>query len=225
MNRILKDKKNILFDFDGVLAPTNKIKSTIFRSLGDDFNKEAGNYFYKYHIKHGGISRHTKFSHYYKYLQSHHKMTNLLSEQEFCKDLSIKFAEIYKSNLSNIIFSNQKRELLKTLHKNYKLFILSGGDKGEILEILKLNDCDIFFHKIMGNDKDKVAHFRELVSQDKNFNKESIFIGDSRYDGIAALQANIDFIFVYKYTEFQKWKTFCYKNDFIYFSDIMSFFK
>ena len=56
--------KTILFDCDGVILNSNKIKTRAFKLASIPFGKEASNTLEDYHLRHGGISRYEKFDYF-----------------------------------------------------------------------------------------------------------------------------------------------------------------
>lgn len=43
--------------------------------------------------------------------------------------------------------------------------------------------------------------------------RPALFIGDSRYDHEASVNAGLDFVFVNQWTEFAGWKLYCDKHN------------
>ena len=58
--------KNIIFDFDGVLAESVQIKTQAFYSLYVRYGKEIADQVVIHHKENGGMSRFEKFSYYHK---------------------------------------------------------------------------------------------------------------------------------------------------------------
>ena len=56
--------KSLIFDCDGVILNSNKIKSNAFRKVLKKFNQIAVDEFIKYHKDNGGISRYIKFEYF-----------------------------------------------------------------------------------------------------------------------------------------------------------------
>jgi phosphoglycolate phosphatase-like HAD superfamily hydrolase len=58
------DYDTLVFDCDGVILDSNRIKSAAFRTVTAPFGAEASARFLDYHHRHGGISRNEKFAHF-----------------------------------------------------------------------------------------------------------------------------------------------------------------
>ena len=59
--------KAIIFDCDGVIFDSNKLKITAFREVLSAYPKHLVNDFIKYHKEHGGISSYVKSMRYKEY--------------------------------------------------------------------------------------------------------------------------------------------------------------
>ena len=94
------------------------------------------------------------------------------------------------------------------LKKNNKdIFIMSGGDPKEIKSILKIRKIDHYFNHVYGGPLTKEENFK--ISNPK---KPIIFFGDSKHDYLVSLIFNLDFIFVYGYTNQLNWNEFIDTN-------------
>ena len=56
--------KSLIFDCDGVILNSNKIKTDAFRKVLNNFDQNAIDEFIKYHQTNGGISRYIKFEYF-----------------------------------------------------------------------------------------------------------------------------------------------------------------
>ena len=93
------------------------------------------------------------------------------------------------------------REFLENIRVNYKninLYILSGGEKEEIILFLKKNQIFDYFEDVLASEKSKLDHLR-----DKNVSENDIFVGDSKNDLKTALQLDLKFILFVKYKSFE----------------------
>ena len=57
----LRKYNSLIFDCDGVILNSNKIKTNAFRKVLEQYNPKAVDEFIKYHLSNGGISRYEKF--------------------------------------------------------------------------------------------------------------------------------------------------------------------
>ncbi|MDC3122158.1 HAD family hydrolase, partial [Prochlorococcus sp. AH-716-J21] len=62
--RNLNDYQTFVFDCDGVILNSNKIKTDSFRKVLTPFGNIAAEKLIKYHVKNGGVSRYAKFKYF-----------------------------------------------------------------------------------------------------------------------------------------------------------------
>ena len=60
----LDSYKSIIFDCDGVILNSNKVKTQAFFDLAKPWGVEAQNLLTQHHVNNGGISRHKKIAHF-----------------------------------------------------------------------------------------------------------------------------------------------------------------
>jgi len=194
----LKNYKNIIFDFDGVIVDSNTIKGDAIRIAVEAFVEDVvlKNKFIDYFIQNNGLPRKDKIEKYFKKLDLDQKILS-------------KYNDILKNKFDNVSFTNGFLSFLNLI-KFYSidLYILSGGEEKEIISILKKKSILQEFKgiKTAPNIKEKnIDEFSINLSQ-------TLYIGDSLIDYKVAKKYNIDFIFMYGYTQFFNWKEY-FKTD------------
>lgn len=194
----LSKYQTLIFDCDGVLLNSNKIKTEAFYEVTKPYGDEAAQTLKNYHILNGGVSRYQKFDFFFKDILKKPVLKGELNE------LLTNYAETVKSELLVCEIAKNIKELRnKTKLSNW--LIVSGGDQNELREVFKIRGLAHYFDGgIFGSPDNKNAI---LKTEQKNGNIacKSLFIGDSLYDYQAALKAKIDFIFLSKWTELADW--------------------
>ena len=66
IKKILKDKKFLIFDFDGVLVDSVAIKGDVFAEIYEPYGKKISDLVRNHHFSNGGMSRYEKFRYYHK---------------------------------------------------------------------------------------------------------------------------------------------------------------
>lgn len=197
----LKKCNKIFIDFDGVLVDSNKFKElAIEKSIFQLFGKtersiKAINYF---NIN-AGIARKKKLSLFFE--------DNQVSKiQEIYSKECSKF--LSKASTTNGV--REFIEFVKSKYKHIKLYILSGGEKEEIIFFLRRLFLFSFFEDILASEKNKIDHLLE-----KEVSENDIFIGDSINDLKAALSSGITFILFEEYKSLKSFPTeaLIYKNN------------
>ena len=204
----LSKYKSIVFDCDGVILNSNKIKTNAFRIATKDFGPKASMALEKYHLVNGGVSRYKKFDYF---------LTSILhidcdEEKKFFKNKLIK---IYSEETKNALLTCEVSFGLNKIRdkmKNISWSIVSGGDQNQLRYIFKKRNMDYLFDGgIYGSPDEK----NWIISNNLikgNLELPALYIGDSELDHKVAKLNGLDFIFVSAWTEFKSYKEYCRKN-------------
>lgn len=206
LNYSIKDYQTLVFDCDGVILNSNKIKTQAFYEATKHFGHEPAQTLVDYHVQNGGISRYAKFEYF---------LTKILKQpitQCELDDLLARFANAVKSGLINCEIA-EGLESLKAACPSANWLIVSGGDQLELREVFSARNLDhLFDGGIFGSPdtKDIILSREEMAL---NIRRPALFIGDSKYDYLAASNAQIDFVFMSNWTEIINWKVWCEKHN------------
>jgi len=201
--------QTLIFDCDGVILNSNKIKTQAFYDVAKVYGHKPAQILKDYHIQNGGISRYKKF----EYL-----LTNILQKpikkQELSELLSNFSKEVKKALLVCEVATGIKELRDKT--RNTKWLIVSGGDQAELREIFEQRGLSNYFDGgIFGSPDDKDVILKN-ETKNRNIIGKSLFLGDSMYDYQAANTAKMDFIFISKWTEVSNWGRGVFMDDQVY---------
>lgn len=202
MNKSLTDYQTLVFDCDGVVLNSNRVKTLAFYEAAKHFGHESAQALVDYHVTNGGISRYLKFEYFLKeILQSG-------VDESVSQDLLNRFAAAVKLGLMECEIASGL-DALKQKMPYTNWLIVSGGDQSELREVFKARGLlHLFNGGIFGSpdDKDKILA-REKLS--KNIDGDTLFVGDSKYDYKAATKAGLDFVFISDWSEVKDWQEFC----------------
>ncbi len=73
---------------------------------------------------------------------------------------------------------------------------------------------------IFGSPADKVSILKREINAG-NISLPALFLGDSKYDFLAASTAGLDFIFMYQWTELENWDQWCFEQKIVPFKTIV----
>ena len=206
----MKRYRSLIFDCDGVIFNSNQIKTDVFRTVLKKYNTKAVDEFINYHRNNGGISRYVKIEKFLKNILPKYNKNRPFNEDEL--------------NLLLQSYSNQCRDsllkcevtkdlsILRRISGNIPWLIVSGGDQFELREVFSKKGLTSFFNGgIFGSPEKKIDIIkREIANGMIKF--PALMLGDSKLDHIAAKSNNIDFLFVYKWTDFKSYKDYCISN-------------
>lgn len=198
MNLNIEDYKTIIFDCDGVILNSNKIKSDAFYNVALSYGKEAAECLKEYHVKNGGVSRYVKFEYFISSI-----LFKPVLDDELQNLLSLFSIEVKKALLSCDVADGLVA--LRELTESAVWLIASGGNQEELRAVFEEKELAQYFNGgIYGSPDNKDEIIRKVVSL--GFIKEPcLFIGDSKYDFQSARNAGFDFLFLSKWTEVDDW--------------------
>ena len=188
MSKNIKEIKNIIFDFDGVIIDSMEVRVKGINKVFSEYDKEALDKFIEYYRYNAGLSKFIKIKYFYN---------NILG-----KDITEEKVNLYSKKLSEIMrlkLSSKSvliKDTLSFIENNYHIYnfhIASGSEEEELKYLCERLDISRFFKSIHG----APIHKNDLVAKiikENNYNKdETIVIGDSINDFEAAEINRIDF--------------------------------
>ena len=180
--------KVIIFDFDGVIADSNNVKTDAFVKLFENHPMHIIEAIRKFHLQNGGMSRFDKFRHIYKNF-----LKEYLSEERF-KELCFDFNKLVINGVINAPIFEGVAEFLERSKNIYFMYIVSGTPEQEIREIAKKRRLDKYFLEIYGSPRSKKELISSLVKENNYNREEVVFLGDSINDYEGALGAGVGFV-------------------------------
>ncbi len=197
----LNKYKTWLFDCDGVLLDSNKLKSEAFYEIALPYGMKNAQAFVEYNQRLGGVTRFEKFKYFFE---------TILKKKTYEKEMENalrNFGDLVFGKLISCQETSGVREFLVNLPEGSKKYVVSGGAQSEIRSVFKERGLDVFFNGIYGSPDSKETIMSARIKSSR-IEHPAIFIGDSRYDYEVAKQFNLDFLFITKYTEFKDWKLY-----------------
>lgn len=180
--------KNILWDFDGVIFDSMKIKNSGFLELFKKYDEKSLKQMQEYHYRHGGVPRFDKIRYFY----------NEILKQEISEDdvisLANKFAKIIEKKLfdkNNLIIDSVN--FIQNNYKKYNFHIVSGAEHNELNSLCKTFDLSKYFITIEGSPAKKDILIKNILEKYNYTKYETTLIGDSITDYHASVKNNIGF--------------------------------
>ena len=200
--------KHIIFDFDGVLVESNKMRLEGFQLLFEDYPKEQVELLLRFVKRNGGLSRYDKIRYFFEQVRN-----ETISGPSF-RNLAERYSELVKDKIIHVDPVKGALNFLSEYHRNYDFAIVSGSDQEELREVCGIRKIKHFFSEILGSPASKESNVSELMA--KGWKAEScIFVGDSVNDLKAARSCGIDFIG--RNSDFSDWHS---EKDLIVISDL-----
>jgi phosphoglycolate phosphatase-like HAD superfamily hydrolase len=135
--------KVILWDFDGVIVESNKVRESGFRKVLEKFSETQIEELIKFHNLNGGLSRYVKFRYFYEVICE----SSIFEEQ--VQQLADSFSEIMLNNLgSKEYLINETVKFIESNSNSIEMNIVSGSDQNELRILCSRLDIDKNFKSI-----------------------------------------------------------------------------
>lgn len=187
--KLLNSKKVIIFDFDGVILDSMKVRDLGFREIFKNYDKDKVERLIEYHRINGGLSRFHKIKYFY----------NNILEQNINKEKIDKyvdeFSKIMKGELTQQKYIIQ--DCIQFIHKknkDYDMHIASGSEEKELQYICEQLGISNYFLSINGSPTNKNELVNNILIENNYDCRDVVIIGDSINDYEAAVKNNISFI-------------------------------
>lgn len=196
--------KTIVFDCDGVILDSNPLKIQAYydTAIHLGYSDDQAQALVKYHIALGGISRYHKFEHFLREIVGGPVDAGALEALIARFSYEVKQALIHCEMAEGL-------HALRDATPQASWMLVSGGDQAEKREVFAARDIAMLFDAgIFGSPDYKVDILRREASEG-GLKLPGLFIGDSRYDHEAAVEAGLDFVFLSGWTDFEGWREYC----------------
>ncbi len=201
--RDLARYRSLVFDCDGVVLESNRLKTEAFRRTALPWGAAAAEALVAYHTAHGGIARQVKFAHFLAEILPRHAAPGAPPAPPAEALLQAYAAEVRAGLMACAVAPGL--EALRAATPGARWLIVSGGDQAELRAVFAARGlAGLFDGGIFGSpdDKDTILA-RERAAG--TIPGPALFLGDSRYDHEAASRAGLDFVFVSGWSEFAGW--------------------
>lgn len=187
---ISSNTKSFIFDCDGVIIDSNRIKGDSFVESIHMLPIEVQKEFLKFHSANGGMSRREKFSWLYRdYLSASNWATMANAAIERFNKIVV--TKLFESKL----VPGVERFLDDCAANGINCFVVSAGDEIEIRQVFEQKCIIKYFKNIYGATKSK-KDWLICLKNDDLIDSSTVFFGDAEADLVAATDSSLKFIFV-----------------------------
>lgn len=198
----LSSYATLVFDCDGVLLDSNRVKTEAFRQVTLPYGCGVADAFVDYHVRNGGVSRYQKFQHLF---------SNILRRPAAPGEME-SILDAYALSVREGLLTCPQVEGLQALRQQLPMsrwLVVSGGDQAELRSVFAARGlAPLFDGGIHGSPMAKDAILARELEQG-GICRRALFIGDSRFDHVCARKAGLDFVFVSRWSEFTDWPEYC----------------
>jgi len=186
---VLLNKEVILWDFDGVILDSSKVRENGFIKVLSDYPKDKVKQLIEFHRENGGLSRYVKFEYFFKEILKI-EFTNLLLD-----NLAKEFSVIMRQTLDNKnLLIEEVIKYIASNYERYTMHIVSGSDGAELKYLCQELGINQYFRSIHGSPTPKNKIVKDLIRREQYKREIICLIGDSINDFHAAQYNDIDFL-------------------------------
>ncbi|MEI4233693.1 HAD family hydrolase [Roseovarius sp. D22-M7] len=197
MRGTVETARTLIFDCDGVVLESNRLKTEAFRVAAAPYGDAAADALVAYHVANGGISRYVKFAHFLDHIVPGHAPWR---DGPGLQALLSAYAGAVRAGLLSCAVA-EGLDALRAATSRARWMIVSGGDQSELREIFAARQIAGYFDAgIFGSPDTK----HEILARELSagtIRRPALFLGDSRLDHEAATGAGIGFVFVAEWSE------------------------
>lgn len=198
---ILAPYKTLVFDCDGVVLNSNKVKTEAFFNAALPYGAAAAQQLVDYHVARGGISRYKKFAWFIEQVVAGQAGPNL-------DELLARYAQEVHSGLLTCEVAPGLAALREQTAQATWL-IASGGDEQELRRVFAVRGLADYFNGGIFGSPDSKEHILARELGLGNIQQPALMLGDSQYDYTAANAVGLDFLFISAWSELQNADTWC----------------
>lgn len=198
----------LVFDCDGVLLDSNRVKTEAFRAAAEPWSDHAAEALVAHHVANGGISRYEKFAHFLDYILPEHVPDGMPGRDgPNLEAMLAAYAEVVRSGLMSCPTANGLTELREAT-PGACWMVVSGGDQSELRQVFEQRGlAHLFDGGIFGSPDPKPRILEREIARG-GIELPALFLGDSRLDHQVARANGLDFVFVSRWTDFENWEAY-----------------
>lgn len=208
----------LLFDCDGVILDSNKVKTQAFYKAALPYGEAAAAALVAHHTANGGVSRYKKFAYF---LESIVPVFATVPAAQTMEQLLAHYAAEVRQGLLTCAVA-PALQTLRDATPNARWLIVSGGDQAELREVFAARGLAPLFDGGIFGSPDTKDEILQRESQAGVVTLPALFIGDSKYDYQAAQAAGLDFVFMTGWSEVENHQAWCAEHGITTCSDIES---
>ena len=185
---IMKNIKNIFFDFDGVLAESVQVKADAFYALYAPYGGAVATKVRQHHYENGGLSRFEKIAF------CHKEFLGLSLSEDEVLVIAQEFSKLVLQGVINSPWVSGAHAFLEKHSYNMDFWIITGTPTSEIYAITEARNMLSYFNGLYGSPESKTHWAHYILNKWRLSNDETVFIGDAEQDRAAADNAGISFV-------------------------------
>ncbi len=186
----MKKKQVIVFDFDGVILPSEKIKIQGYSKIFGDFGEEVPHEAINKAREEYSDARGDRFD-IIRGILNHIGMADI---EDKVVEYNVRYGKIVKEEVEALQVSEKVDSLLRMLSKERRLYINSNNPDEPLRSIIKSLGIEKYFQGIFGSSRAKEENLREIARLESVGPEHILFIGDGGGDLTASEKFGCEFM-------------------------------
>lgn len=200
--------KAVVFDCDGVLLDTVRLKLEAFREWVPEEYEMYRAQFAEYNIRAFGKTRKEQITYFYEDI-----MGVSVAGDELAFQIQ-RFAEIVQQKIAKATWLEGSAEFLEYCHgQGILVFILSGAPSEELISTFEKLDCMHMFDGVYGAPTTKQQGMADIINKYGLQPSDMVFVGDADKDYFTAEEFGVRFIYKPSEVIVSSWKPFLEEED------------
>lgn len=178
----------VIFDFDGVLAASARIKSDAFRTVYADYGPQVIEAVVAYHAAHEGISRVIKIKH------CHKEFLGIDLDDQALASVVKSYQQVVEGKVVACPWVEGAKDFLEFCYGKVPLIVASGTPEDELLRIVSARGMSHYFTAVRGSPDLKEVIVNNAATSFGFEPSAALFLGDAMTDYDAAQACGCRFI-------------------------------
>jgi phosphoglycolate phosphatase len=186
----------ILFDLDGVILDSNRLKVETMREVLHPYDGPAADSFMESFRTNFGRSRREHFLAFHgEYLLRHHGF------EQFYQEAGGRYADLLRARYAAAPLCDDAAQVIRELNmRGTATHVVTGTMTGEARAVLEAKGLASEFQSVLGSPASKLENARNILSRPEAARAKAILIGDATEDARVAGHCSIRFLFAEKYS-------------------------
>lgn len=178
----------IVLDCDGVILDSNSMKTEAFAAVLAAWPSQVVEEFLRFQKANFGRSRYLLFEDFFA------KFSDRPAREDEVQMMIDAFAREVSTRYLSVPETLDASAAIAELAKRAPLYVVSGSDQAELVQVFKSRGLDAHFKDILGSPSSKIHNLQAVAN--RHSTERLIFVGDSNADLEAATAVGTEFVFM-----------------------------
>ena len=192
-----KNKKIIIFDFDGTIIESNFLKEKGFLELYKRNKYSTLRKIINFHRSNMGLNRFEKF----RFINE--EILNISYNKVVEKNLNDQYSNYIKNKIKECKLVKGSFKFLYDNYKNFLIYLCSVTIENDLIEIVTERNLKKYFIEVKGGPLKKITIIKSIIKRKKFSLKDITYVGDSESDMKLANKLKVNFIGIRSLGSFQ----------------------